>query len=80
MLDQRGDSIVINFIGPLPKEHGYDSIMTITDRLGADICTLSTMQDEHEHSGSHQSVLRSLVLRKQTTFEHHLRPQQTIHK
>jgi hypothetical protein len=35
--DHRGDSIAIDFIGPLPMEHGYDGIMTITDRLGADI-------------------------------------------
>lgn len=35
--DDRGDSVAIDFIGPLPVEHGYDAIMTITDRLGADI-------------------------------------------
>jgi hypothetical protein len=35
--NHRGDSIAIDFIGPLPMEHGYDGIMTITDRLGADI-------------------------------------------
>jgi len=35
--DGHGDSIAIDFIGPLPMEQGYDGIMTITDRLGADI-------------------------------------------
>jgi RNase H-like domain found in reverse transcriptase/Integrase zinc binding domain len=35
--DQRGDSIAIDFIGPLPLDIGFDAIMTITDRLGSDI-------------------------------------------
>jgi len=35
--DGQGDSIAIDFIGPLPTEQGYDGIMTITDHLGADI-------------------------------------------
>ena len=35
--EQRGDSIAIDFIGPLPKDNDYDSIITITDRLNSDI-------------------------------------------
>lgn len=35
--DHRGDSVAIDFIGPLPCERGFDGIMTITDRLGADV-------------------------------------------
>ena len=29
--------ITINFVGPLPKDEGFDAIVTITDRLGTDI-------------------------------------------
>jgi hypothetical protein len=29
--------VVINFVGPLPKDDGFDSIVTMTDRLNADI-------------------------------------------
>jgi hypothetical protein len=32
--EQRGDSVAIDFIGPLPKDSGYDCIVTMTDRLG----------------------------------------------
>jgi hypothetical protein len=35
--DNRGKSITIDFIGPLLTEQGFDGIMTITDRLGANI-------------------------------------------
>jgi hypothetical protein len=35
--DQRGDSVAIDFIGPLPPDDGYDTIITLTDRLGSDI-------------------------------------------
>lgn len=35
--DQRFQSVAIDFIGPLPKDKGYDSIITMTDRAGADI-------------------------------------------
>jgi hypothetical protein len=30
----------MDFIGPLPIDNGYDSILTITDRLGADVCII----------------------------------------
>lgn len=31
------ESVAIDFIGPLPKDDGLDTIVTMTDRLGADI-------------------------------------------
>jgi hypothetical protein len=35
--DKRFDSVAIDFIGPLPKDDGFDTIVTMTDRLGADV-------------------------------------------
>jgi len=35
--DARGDSVAIDFIGPLPVDEGFDMIVTLTDGLGADI-------------------------------------------
>ena len=35
--DSRCDSVAIDFIGPLPLDIGFDSIITFTDRLGSDI-------------------------------------------
>jgi hypothetical protein len=35
--DGRGDSVAIDFIGPLPLDDGYDCIVTMTDRLNSDI-------------------------------------------
>ena len=35
--DQRGDSFVINFVGPLPEDEGHNMIVTFTDRLGTDV-------------------------------------------
>jgi hypothetical protein len=29
--------VAIDFIGPLPKDEGFDTIVTMTDQLGADI-------------------------------------------
>ena len=43
--DQRGDSIAIDFIGPCPRDDGFDCIVTITDRLGADIQITPTHMD-----------------------------------
>jgi hypothetical protein len=40
--DQRASSIAMDFIGPLPTNEGYDCILTITDRLGADIRIVPT--------------------------------------
>ncbi|KAJ3575561.1 hypothetical protein NP233_g1018 [Leucocoprinus birnbaumii] len=35
--DGRFKSIAMDFVGPLPEENGCDQILTITDRLGADV-------------------------------------------
>jgi hypothetical protein len=32
-----GDSVAIDFIGPLPEDDGFNAIVTMTDRSGADI-------------------------------------------
>jgi hypothetical protein len=48
--DERGDSIAIDFIGPLPEENGFDCILTMTDRLNSDIqivpCTTKTTAEQ----------------------------------
>ena len=38
--DNRGDSVAIDFIGPLPLNEGFDCILSMTDRLGSDICII----------------------------------------
>jgi len=35
--DGRGDSVAMDFIGPLPEENGFDCILTMTDRLNSDV-------------------------------------------
>jgi hypothetical protein len=40
--DQRGDSVAMDFIGPLPEDNGYNCILTMTDRLNADIQIVPT--------------------------------------
>ena len=35
--DGRGDSVAVDFVGPLPEDHGYNMLVTMTDHLGADI-------------------------------------------
>ena len=35
--DQRGDSVAMDFVGPLPLDDGFDMILMLTDRLGSDI-------------------------------------------
>lgn len=40
--EERGDSVAIDFIGPLPRDQGFDCIMTLTDRLGADVRIVPT--------------------------------------
>lgn len=35
--DARCDSVAIDFIGPLPVDNGFNTIITITDQLGSDI-------------------------------------------
>jgi hypothetical protein len=43
--DSRGDSIAMDFIGPLPEDDGFDCILTITDRLHSDIQIIPTRTD-----------------------------------
>ena len=35
--DHREESVSVNFIGPLSEDHKYNMLVTMTDRLGADI-------------------------------------------
>jgi hypothetical protein len=42
MPNERGDSVAIDFVGPLPLNEGDDCILTMTDRLGSDICIIPT--------------------------------------
>lgn len=35
--DSRGDSVAIDFVGPLPEDQGFNMLVTMTDRLGADL-------------------------------------------
>ena len=48
--ESRGDSVALDFIGPLPLDDGFDCILSITDRLHSDVriiptCTTITAQD-----------------------------------
>jgi len=43
--DKRGNSVAMDFVGPLPIDKGYDCILTMTDRLGADIHIVPTHCD-----------------------------------
>jgi hypothetical protein len=36
---------VIDFIGPLPLDEGFDCILSMTDRLGSNICIIPTRTD-----------------------------------
>ena len=35
--DKRGDSVAIDFIGPLPEENGFDCLITMMNRLNSDV-------------------------------------------
>jgi hypothetical protein len=43
--ESRNDSIAMDFVGPLPTDSNFDCILTITDRLGADIRIIPTRTD-----------------------------------
>ncbi|EDR02339.1 reverse transcriptase-RNase H-integrase [Laccaria bicolor S238N-H82] len=43
--DQRGDSVAIDFIGPLPEDENKNCIITFTDRLGSDVQLVATRTD-----------------------------------
>ena len=40
--DDQGDSVTLDFIGPLPLDKGFDCILTMTDHLGSDIHVIPT--------------------------------------
>jgi hypothetical protein len=37
-----GDSICLDFVGPLPEDEGFNCVLTVTDRLGSDIRLIPT--------------------------------------
>jgi hypothetical protein len=43
--DQRGDSVVMDFIGPLPEDEGYNCIVSFTDHLNSDVRIIPTHTD-----------------------------------
>jgi hypothetical protein len=40
--EDRGDSVAMDFIGPLLLDEGFDCILSMMDRLGSDICIIPT--------------------------------------
>ena len=43
--DEHGDSVALDFVGPLPEDEGYNCLLTMTDRLGSDYCLIPTRTD-----------------------------------
>ncbi|KAL4260718.1 hypothetical protein AB1N83_011879 [Pleurotus pulmonarius] len=43
--DSRFSCVAMDFVGPLPEDEGYDYLLTITDRLGADIRLIPCKKD-----------------------------------
>jgi len=43
--DERGSSVAMDFVGPLPEDEGFNCILTMTDRLGSDIWIIPTRTD-----------------------------------
>jgi len=43
--DQHGDSVTIDFIGPLLEDDSKNSIITFTDHLGSDIQLIASQTD-----------------------------------
>lgn len=43
--DGRLEDIALDFVGPLPEDDGFDYLLTITDRLGADIRLIPCRKD-----------------------------------
>ena len=43
--DGRGDSVAIDFIGPLPEDQGCNSIVTMKDQAGSDVQVVPTWTD-----------------------------------
>jgi hypothetical protein len=40
--EKRGDSVAMDFIGPLPLDDGFDAVLTITCRLNSDVRVIPT--------------------------------------
>jgi len=43
--DERGSSVAMDFVGPLPEDEGFNCILTMTDCLGLDIQIVPTRTD-----------------------------------
>jgi Integrase zinc binding domain/Chromo (CHRromatin Organisation MOdifier) domain len=43
--DTHGDSVCLDFVGPLPEDKGFNCILTVTDRLGSDVRLIPTWMD-----------------------------------
>ena len=43
--DERGDSVALDFVGPLPEDDSYNCILTMTDHLGSDYRLIPTRTD-----------------------------------
>lgn len=43
--DARFSCVALDFVGPLPEDEGFDYLLTITDRLGADIRLIPCKKD-----------------------------------
>jgi hypothetical protein len=43
--DNRGDSVAIDFIGPLPLDEGFDCILSMSDQLGSNVRIIPTRTD-----------------------------------
>ena len=76
--DQRGQSIAMDFMGPLPLDNNFYCLLTITDQLRADICIVPTKTDL---TAKELAVVFfwQLVLWKWFTNKHCLQPWQRIH-
>ena len=43
--DECGDSVALDFVGPLPEDDSYNCILTMTDCLGSDYHLIPTRTD-----------------------------------
>ena len=43
--DKCGDSMALDFVGPLPEDDSYNCILTMTNHLGSDYCLIPTRTD-----------------------------------
>ena len=67
--DKHFELVAIDFIGPLPKDDGFDAIVTMTNRLGH---SAGPMQHEPHHRGICHNFFRQMVLREWlSSWTHH---------